>query len=103
MSICAQCFQHGNHEGHNYNMFKSQAGGACDCGDSSVMHEFGFCRFHGENRPKTRVVPRELICCAELLIPHLLKVFIRALRMSTVSGKGKFIYFELIKKKVENF
>ena len=41
MSICAQCFQHGNHEGHNYNMFKSQAGGACDCGDSSVMHEFG--------------------------------------------------------------
>ncbi|CAF3403343.1 unnamed protein product [Rotaria sp. Silwood1] len=86
MSICAQCFQHGNHEGHNYNMFKSQAGGACDCGDSSVMHEFGFCRFHGENRPKTQMVPRELICCAELLIPHLLKVFIRALRMSTVSG-----------------
>lgn len=41
MSICAQCFQNGNHEGHNYNMFKSQAGGACDCGDSSVMHEFG--------------------------------------------------------------
>ncbi len=41
MSICAQCFQNGNHEGHNYNMFKSQAGGACDCGDSSVMHEPG--------------------------------------------------------------
>jgi hypothetical protein len=32
------------------------------------------------------MVPRELICCAELLIPHLLKVFIRALRMSTISG-----------------
>lgn len=42
MSICSQCFQNGNHEGHNYNMFKSQAGGACDCGDSSVMHEFGY-------------------------------------------------------------
>ncbi|CAF0813761.1 unnamed protein product [Adineta ricciae] len=86
MSICAQCFQNGNHEGHNYNMFKSQAGGACDCGDSSVMHEFGFCRFHGENRPHPQAVPHELICCAELLIPHLLKVFIRALRMSAVSG-----------------
>ncbi|UJR15883.1 hypothetical protein I4U23_002808 [Adineta vaga] len=86
MSICAQCFQHGNHEGHNYNMFKSQAGGACDCGDSSVMHEFGFCRFHGESHPQMQTVPRELICCAELLIPYLLKVFIRALRMSTVSG-----------------
>jgi hypothetical protein len=33
------------------------------------------------------MVPRELICCAELLIPYLLKAFIRALRMSTVSGK----------------
>lgn len=31
-------------------------------------------------------VPRELICCAELLIPHLLKAFTRALRMSAVSG-----------------
>ncbi|CAM2728621.1 unnamed protein product [Rotaria socialis] len=29
MSICAQCFQNGNHEGHNFNMFESQAGGAC--------------------------------------------------------------------------
>ncbi|CAF0827696.1 unnamed protein product [Adineta steineri] len=86
MSICAQCFQNGNHEGHNYNMFRSQAGGACDCGDSSVMHEFGFCRFHGEDRPQMQTVPRNLICCAELLIPHLLKVFIRALRMSQVSG-----------------
>lgn len=86
MSICAQCFHHGNHEGHNYNMFKSQAGGACDCGDSSVMHEFGFCRFHGENRPQIQSVPRDLTCCAEFLIPHLLKVFIRALRMGTVSG-----------------
>jgi E3 ubiquitin-protein ligase UBR3 len=30
-------------QGHDYNMFKSQAGGACDCGDSSVMRESGFC------------------------------------------------------------
>lgn len=50
-----------------------------------------FCRFHGENRPKTRVPPRELICCAELLIPYLLKVFIRALRMSTPTGKTPLI------------
>ena len=43
MSLCADCFRHGNHEGHDYNMFKSQAGGACDCGDASVMRESGFC------------------------------------------------------------
>jgi len=46
-----------------------------------------FCRFHGENRPQIQTVPRDLICCAEFLIPHLLKTFIRALRMGTVSGK----------------
>ena len=43
MSLCADCFRNGNHEGHDYNMFRSQAGGACDCGDPSVMRESGFC------------------------------------------------------------
>ena len=37
MSLCADCFHDGNHEGHDFNMFRSQAGGACDCGDESVM------------------------------------------------------------------
>jgi len=41
MSLCAECFQKGNHEGHDFNMFRSQAGGACDCGDTSVMKETG--------------------------------------------------------------
>ncbi len=46
MSLCAECFHNGNHEeeGHDYNMFKSQAGGACDCGDASVMRKSGFCK-----------------------------------------------------------
>ena len=41
MSLCADCFQAGNHEGHDYNMFRSQAGGACDCGDTNVMNSAG--------------------------------------------------------------
>lgn len=41
MSLCADCFQAGNHEGHDFNMFRSQAGGACDCGDVSVMKKEG--------------------------------------------------------------
>lgn len=41
MSLCADCFQAGNHEGHDFNMFRSQAGGACDCGDVSVMKKDG--------------------------------------------------------------
>eukprot|EP00061_Rhincodon_typus_P007356 g28972.t1 len=39
MSLCAECFNAGEHTGHDFNMFRSQAGGACDCGDSSVMRE----------------------------------------------------------------
>lgn len=37
MSLCADCFLQGDHEGHDFNIFKSQAGGACDCGDDTVM------------------------------------------------------------------
>ena len=42
MSLCADCFINGNHEGHDFNMFRSQAGGACDCGDENVMHRQGY-------------------------------------------------------------
>ena len=42
MSICSDCFQAGNHEGHDYNMFRSHSGGACDCGDASVMRPEGY-------------------------------------------------------------
>ena len=41
MSLCADCFNAGEHGGHDFNMFRSQAGGACDCGDNSVMRESG--------------------------------------------------------------
>lgn len=41
MSLCAECFNAGEHTGHDFNMFRSQAGGACDCGDSSVMRDSG--------------------------------------------------------------
>jgi E3 ubiquitin-protein ligase UBR3 len=41
MSLCTDCFKKGNHQRHDFNMFLSQAGGACDCGDTSVMKESG--------------------------------------------------------------
>ena len=41
MSLCADCFLAGNHKGHDFNMFKSQAGGACDCGDETVLKKEG--------------------------------------------------------------
>lgn len=41
MSLCGDCFKRGDHTGHDFNMFRSQAGGACDCGDTSVMKPDG--------------------------------------------------------------
>lgn len=41
MSICADCFHGGDHKGHDYNMFRSHSGGACDCGDENVMKKEG--------------------------------------------------------------
>lgn len=41
MSICADCFHGADHTGHDFNMFRSLAGGACDCGDTSVMKSSG--------------------------------------------------------------
>ncbi|RWS04809.1 E3 ubiquitin-protein ligase UBR3-like protein [Dinothrombium tinctorium] len=77
MSLCAECFQNGNHEGHDFNMFRSQAGGACDCGDSSVMKESGFCVRHGPKPNKEKPKPpKELLSVAKLLMP---KMFFRLL------------------------
>lgn len=81
MSLCAECFQKGNHEGHDYNMFRSQAGGACDCGDPSVMKESGFCSSHqpGVSDRKPRA-PEELTCVGKKILPRLLHRLLLQLR-----------------------
>lgn len=54
-------------------MFLSQAGGACDCGDISVMKAEGFCSDHGmTNHTNSNFVPKELMAVAEELMPSLL-------------------------------
>ncbi|KAM9486778.1 E3 ubiquitin-protein ligase ubr3 isoform 1-T1 [Clarias gariepinus] len=81
MSLCAECFNNGDHTGHDFNMFRSQAGGACDCGDSNVMRESGFCRRHrlrtGENVPS---VPRDLLLMSEMVLPRFIINIIQYLR-----------------------
>ncbi|XP_029936212.1 E3 ubiquitin-protein ligase ubr3 [Myripristis murdjan] len=81
MSLCAECFNNGDHTGHDFNMFRSQAGGACDCGDSNVMRESGFCRRHrlrtGENVPS---VPRDLLLMSEMVLPRFIICIIQYLR-----------------------
>ncbi|KAI5107182.1 E3 ubiquitin-protein ligase UBR3 isoform X4 [Silurus meridionalis] len=81
MSLCAECFNNGDHTGHDFNMFRSQAGGACDCGDSNVMRQSGFCRRHrlrtGENVPS---VPRDLLLMSEMVLPRFIVSIIQYLR-----------------------
>uniref|UniRef100_A0A336M7M7 E3 ubiquitin-protein ligase n=1 Tax=Culicoides sonorensis TaxID=179676 RepID=A0A336M7M7_CULSO len=73
MSICRDCFKRGNHKNHDFNMFLSQAGGACDCGDTSVMKEDGFCSDHGiNNRANKSPVPTDMMIVAEAIMPRLL-------------------------------
>lgn len=87
MSLCAECFQKGDHDGHDFNMFRSQAGGACDCGDTSVMKETGFCDRHG---PKAQVnkpaAPSDLMCISEALMPRIILRLIQHLRENSKSG-----------------
>lgn len=72
MSLCPDCFYGGNHEGHDFNMFRSHAGGACDCGDANVMNREGFCRKHGRRDDSPKVsVPRDLIGMAQVVVPRL--------------------------------
>ena len=86
MSLCADCFKDGNHEGHDFNFFKSQAGGACDCGDSSVMRESGFCSQHHGPNAKRHVPdpPAELMCVAEFMVPRIILRLIQHLRINSV-------------------
>lgn len=88
MSICADCFKNGDHEGHDYNMFRSGAGGACDCGDDHVMSPKGFCKNHGCNK-KSEISspPQELIKCSEVILPNLLYRILQHFRSSYASNR----------------
>ncbi|KRY00594.1 E3 ubiquitin-protein ligase UBR3 [Trichinella pseudospiralis] len=73
MSICASCFHNGDHKNHDFNMFRSQTGGACDCGDKTVMRSEGFCSHHGDGILASATKPPEiLICAAEQIIPYII-------------------------------
>ncbi|OON14266.1 hypothetical protein X801_09945, partial [Opisthorchis viverrini] len=63
----------GNHVGHDFNKFKSLAGGACDCGDSNVMLPSGYCRYHGPDKVHNRPSPpEELVAPLRSLLPRFL-------------------------------
>lgn len=88
MSLCADCFKKGNHEGHDFNMFRSQAGGACDCGDPNVMKSPGFCLNHipKPDYPQT-IPPQKLLKMAQLMMPRIIERIIIQLRANKPESK----------------
>ena len=85
MALCVDCFERGNHKGHDFNMFRSQAGGACDCGDTNVMKECGFCPHHcphtePNDRPRNGAAPPDLLAVAKAMMPRLLFRLIQHMR-----------------------
>lgn len=60
---------------------RSQAGGACDCGDSSVMKEAGFCDRHGPHAQQGKpILPPNLLAVAQVAMPYILTRLILHLR-----------------------
>ena len=45
-AICHECFEKGPHRNHNFLMYRSVAGGCCDCGDPGAWKASGFCCDH---------------------------------------------------------
>uniref|UniRef100_A0A8D8RJ41 E3 ubiquitin-protein ligase n=1 Tax=Cacopsylla melanoneura TaxID=428564 RepID=A0A8D8RJ41_9HEMI len=90
MSLCSECFKRADHTGHDFNMFRSQAGGACDCGDTSVMKVSGFCDRHGPNAQVTKLMPpQDLMCVAEGVMPRVILRLIQHLRENSKSGSSE--------------
>lgn len=91
MSLCADCFRDGDHEGHDYNMFKSSSGGACDCG-YSIVEDKGHCKRHGKNSKAKRhgePLPESLICIPQRSMPRLIHRLAIQLRRSHVDLLGE--------------
>ena len=44
--MCVDCFNAGDHEGHDFFVYRSDYGGCCDCGDPSTWQPSGFCKKH---------------------------------------------------------
>ena len=49
-SVCVRCFKSGDHDGHDYIMYRSETGGVCDCGDVESWAREGCCPAHRPSR-----------------------------------------------------
>uniref|UniRef100_A0AC34PXA7 E3 ubiquitin-protein ligase n=1 Tax=Panagrolaimus sp. JU765 TaxID=591449 RepID=A0AC34PXA7_9BILA len=81
MSLCAECFEKADHEGHDYSRFFSTVGGCCDCGNPDVMDPKGFCECHQEGAPrKSKQAPAEILALVKYVIVKILTRIMVSLR-----------------------
>ncbi|KAL0049205.1 hypothetical protein WJX82_008779 [Trebouxia sp. C0006] len=68
-AICKECFQAGDHSGHDYALYFSQGGGCCDCGDSAAWSPSGFCHKHSgqDTEEQLELEPLEAVTLAAVL------------------------------------
>ncbi|CAK9274072.1 unnamed protein product [Sphagnum jensenii] len=59
-AICKVCFQLGDHKFHDFNMYHSESGGFCDCGNSHHWKQDGFCKIHQVSNGKPGHLSPEL-------------------------------------------
>ena len=88
MALCIKCFKNGNHDTHDFNMFRSFEGGVCDCGDTSALKKDGFCKSHGhEDSNCVPEAPIELTKCSEIMLSNLIYRILQHFRSLNQIGK----------------
>jgi len=55
--ICLQCFEDGDHTGHDFALYPSGYGGCCDCGDAKAWKPSGNCKNHGPDKAAEAMKP----------------------------------------------
>ncbi|XP_071942297.1 E3 ubiquitin-protein ligase UBR3-like [Antedon mediterranea] len=99
MSICSDCFHNSDHTGHDFNMFRSHAGGACDCGDVHAMRHTGFCSNHVPGKRSVQKPPAHLLAMAELVVPRIVYHFVLRLRkLCQPERNGSYKLTEVMKE-----
>ncbi|VVC34687.1 Zinc finger, UBR-type,Zinc finger, RING/FYVE/PHD-type,Zinc finger, RING-type [Cinara cedri] len=86
ISVCGDCFKHGDHIGHDAHLFLSQEIGVCHCGNINLMKLEGCCSEH--RNPNTSVgntynkkqSPADLFRVTKKLMPRLLLKLVQILR-----------------------
>ena len=75
---CNECYEAANHKGHEVFFYHSQAGGCCDCGDSSSWKIDGCCNKHGKVLENPLVhVPQSVTTIGAVMMKTLVSRIVR--------------------------